>query len=111
MTTKRAKSGINSRDWDLVCSKEASKDFQAGDLIESNKRKLVLVVSSNRADYGLLEPLMKQLISEKEINFGLIVTGSHLLKSLGLPSMILTRKFKEKHLQKSKYLNLLLKQQ
>ena len=34
MTTKRAKSGINSRDWDLVCSKEASKDFQAGDLIE-----------------------------------------------------------------------------
>ena len=34
MTTKRSKSGINSRDWDLVCSKEASKDFQAGDLIE-----------------------------------------------------------------------------
>ena len=47
---------------------------------------------------------MKQLISEKEINFGLIVTGSHLLKSLGLPSMILTRKFKEKALAKIKVL-------
>ena len=34
MTTKRSKSGINSRDWDLVCSKEAIKDFQVGDLIE-----------------------------------------------------------------------------
>ena len=72
--------------------------------MKSNKRKLVLVVSSNRADYGLLEPLMKQLISEKEINFGLIVTGSHLLKKFGFTFNDIDPKIQRKALAKIKVL-------
>lgn len=34
LTTKRSNSGINSRNWDMVCSKKATKDFQEGDVIE-----------------------------------------------------------------------------
>lgn len=34
LITKRSRSGIKARDWDLVCSKEAGKDFKKGDLIE-----------------------------------------------------------------------------
>ena len=72
--------------------------------MKSNKRKFVLVVSSNRADYGLLEPLMKQLISEKEINFGLIVTGSHLLKKFGFTFNDINPKIQRKALAKIKVL-------
>ena len=72
--------------------------------MKSNKRKFVLVVSSNRADYGLLEPLMKQLISEKEINFGLIVTGSHLLKKYGFTFNDINPKIQRKALAKIKVL-------
>ena len=69
-----------------------------------NKRKSVLVVSSNRADYSLLEPLMHQLISEKEINFGLIVTGSHLLKTFGYTFNDIHPKIRKKTISKIKVL-------
>ena len=72
--------------------------------MRSNKRKLVLVVSSNRADYGLLEPLMNQLISEKDLNFGLVVTGSHLLKKFGYTFNDITPKIQRKAVAKIKVL-------
>ena len=62
------------------------------------------MVSSNRADYGLLEPLMNKLISEKEINFGLIVTGSHLLKKFGYTFNDITPKIRRKAVAKIKVL-------
>tara|TARA_B100000886_G_scaffold23946_1_gene15266 strand:+ start:7283 stop:8446 length:1164 start_codon:yes stop_codon:yes gene_type:complete len=72
--------------------------------LKLNKRKSVIVVSSNRADYSLLEPLMHQLISEKEINFGLIVTGSHLLKTFGYTFNDIHPKIRKKTISKIKVL-------
>lgn len=43
----------------------------------------IAFITTNRADYYLLEPIIVQLKSEKEISTELIVTGSHLLKGFG----------------------------
>ncbi len=40
--------------------------------------KSVAVITSTRADYGLLRPVLKQLFKRSEIKVDLIVTGSHL---------------------------------
>jgi UDP-hydrolysing UDP-N-acetyl-D-glucosamine 2-epimerase len=47
-----------------------------------NKRK-ICVVTSNRADYTKLVPVMKSLIKNPNIELSLVVTGSHLLKNYG----------------------------
>ena len=47
------------------------------------KNRKVCVVSSSRADYNHLYPLMIALKSEKMIDFKLVVTGMHLLKEYG----------------------------
>ena len=41
----------------------------------------VLVVTSTRADFGILSNLTKLLEKDKSINMSLVVTGSHLIKS------------------------------
>ena len=41
----------------------------------------IAIVTGSRADWGLLEPLVKQL--EEEFDIGLIVTGSHLSNQFG----------------------------
>ena len=69
-----------------------------------SEKKLVLVISSNRSDYGLLEPLMNKFISEKEINFGLVVTGSHLLKKFGYTFNDIPSKIRKKSVAKIKVL-------
>ena len=45
--------------------------------------KKIFVITSNRADYGLMSNLIFLLKKEKTINFKLIVTGSHLEKKYG----------------------------
>ena len=45
--------------------------------------KKIFVVTSNRADYGLMSNLIYLLKKEKTINLKLIVTGSHLEKKYG----------------------------
>jgi len=45
--------------------------------------KKIFVVTSNRADYGLMSNLIFLLKKEKTINLKLIVTGSHLEKKYG----------------------------
>lgn len=46
--------------------------------------KKVCVVSSTRADYGLLYPLIKRLSEDKDITLQLVVTGTHLKEEFGL---------------------------
>ena len=45
--------------------------------------KKIFVVTSNRADYGLMSNLIYLLKKEKTISLKLIVTGSHLEKKYG----------------------------
>ena len=45
--------------------------------------KKIFVITSNRADYGLMSNLIYLLKKEKTINLKLIVTGSHLEKKYG----------------------------
>lgn len=44
--------------------------------------KKILIVTGSRAEYGLLKPLIKELI-KKELDLGLLVTGTHLEKKFG----------------------------
>lgn len=46
-------------------------------------KKKILVISSSRADYDLLEPVISKLKSYKKINCKLLVTGSHYDKNFG----------------------------
>ena len=46
-------------------------------------RKKILVVTSSRADYGLLKPLLEEINLSKKLQLQLIVTGSHLSKIHG----------------------------
>ena len=49
--------------------------------------KKIFVITSNRADYGLMSNLIFLLKKEKTINLKLIVTGSHLEKNMGIQLM------------------------
>jgi GDP/UDP-N,N'-diacetylbacillosamine 2-epimerase (hydrolysing) len=43
----------------------------------------IAVVTSTRADYGILYPLLKQIEQDKKLKLELIVTGAHLVESQG----------------------------
>ena len=45
--------------------------------------KKLTVFSGNRAEYGLLSPILKELQKNKNIKLYLIVSGSHLDKNFG----------------------------
>jgi GDP/UDP-N,N'-diacetylbacillosamine 2-epimerase (hydrolysing) len=45
--------------------------------------KKILLFSAARSDFGILSGLLKKLSSNKMINLGLIISGSHLDKSFG----------------------------
>ena len=43
----------------------------------------ICVVTSTRAEYGLLSPLLKQIDLDENLSLQLVVTGTHLLKKFG----------------------------
>ena len=43
----------------------------------------ICVVTSSRADYGLLKPLIKRLKDEADVNLSVVVTGMHLCPEFG----------------------------
>lgn len=43
----------------------------------------ICVVTSTRAEYGLLSPLLKQIDLDENLSLQLVVTGTHLLKEFG----------------------------
>ena len=45
--------------------------------------KKISIISSSRADYGILKNLIVKLNKEKKFNLDFIVTGSHLEKKYG----------------------------
>ena len=47
-------------------------------------RRKVCVVTGTRAEYGLLKPVMTLLKSDPEVQFQLVVTGSHLSPKHGM---------------------------
>jgi|TARA_B100001750_G_scaffold246702_1_gene269892 GDP/UDP-N,N'-diacetylbacillosamine 2-epimerase (hydrolysing) len=48
------------------------------------KKKVVTVLTTSRADYGIMKDLIRTLDQDQSIKLNLIVTGSHLLKDMGL---------------------------
>jgi len=48
-----------------------------------NKKRKLLLVTGNRAEYGIQSNLIKRLSEDKSLNFRLVVTGAHLEKKLG----------------------------
>ena len=58
-------------------------------------------ISTSRADFGILLPLISCLDKSKDVNHKLIVTGSHFLKKYGLT----VEEVKEKNIKKIKYIN------
>lgn len=46
--------------------------------------KKIAVVTSNRAEYGILSPLIKKIEEDSELNLWLIVTGAHLSEKYGM---------------------------
>lgn len=47
------------------------------------KKRLVLVVTGTRAEFGYLRPLLKEIQKSRTLEFRLLVTGIHTLKHLG----------------------------
>ena len=45
--------------------------------------KKIIVVTTSRADYGLLHPVIDRLIKDKKIELKVLITGSHLSKKYG----------------------------
>ncbi len=48
------------------------------------KKKVVTILTTSRADYGIMKDLIRTLDQDRSIKLNLIVTGSHLLKDMGL---------------------------
>ena len=46
-------------------------------------KKNIAVVTSNRAEYGILTPLLHRIEGDEDLNLSLIVTGGHLLEKYG----------------------------
>ena len=66
----------------------------------------VLVVTSTRADFGILSNLTKLLEKDKSIDMSLVVTGSHLIKSKNSSfTEIKRQKFKSKKILKIQFKN------
>ena len=47
------------------------------------KRK-ICVVTGTRAEFGLLEPVMREIKNDKKLNLAIAITGMHLMKEHGL---------------------------
>ena len=57
------------------------------------KRK-ISIITTNRADYGLLTPLIKQIQKDDNLKLQLIVTGSHLIDKFGSTYKQIQKEFK-----------------
>lgn len=51
--------------------------------MNSNKKLKICAITTTRADYGIMRPLLLKLDKEDWVNLKLAVTGTHLLKSFG----------------------------
>ena len=47
-------------------------------------KRNIVVTTGTRADYGLLRPILNEILSSKNLDLFLIVTGMHLSKKYGL---------------------------
>lgn len=53
-------------------------------MITSNQKKKILVITGTRAEYGILRPIIDEILKSKRLELRLIVTGMHILKKYGL---------------------------
>jgi len=47
-------------------------------------KKKIIAITGTRSDYGPMRPVYRKIIADPDFNFGLIVTGMHLLPEYGL---------------------------
>ena len=50
----------------------------------SNKKIKIALLTERRADYSRFKPLLKKITHDKSLEFKLIVSGIHILKSNGM---------------------------
>lgn len=51
--------------------------------MKKTEMKKVMIVTSTRADYGLLRPVIRRVADSEKLSLCLIVTGTHLLENFG----------------------------
>lgn len=49
--------------------------------------KKICVVTATRAEYGLLRRVINEIYHDKELELCLVVTGTHLMKNMGIQLM------------------------
>ena len=47
------------------------------------KKKTIAIFTGNRAEYGLLYPVIKEIKNHQALNYKLIVSGAHLDENFG----------------------------
>ena len=50
----------------------------------SNKKIKIVLLTERRADYSRFKPLLKKILNDKSLEYKLIVSGMHILKSSGM---------------------------
>jgi GDP/UDP-N,N'-diacetylbacillosamine 2-epimerase (hydrolysing) len=49
-----------------------------------NEKRKIFIVSERRADYSRFKPILREMKKDLELDFDLVITGTHLLKKYGL---------------------------
>jgi GDP/UDP-N,N'-diacetylbacillosamine 2-epimerase (hydrolysing) len=57
-------------------------------------KKNICFITTTRADYGLLKPLIKSVDESKNFNYTLVVSGTHLIESFGNTYLEIEKDFK-----------------
>ena len=74
LVIKRPAVGLSPIHWNKIIKLKAIKKYLKNEKIS----KKICIISSGRADYGLLRNLIKKLSKSKRFKFHLSVTGTHL---------------------------------
>jgi UDP-hydrolysing UDP-N-acetyl-D-glucosamine 2-epimerase len=75
-------SGANSHEW-IGSESDASYGFQVPEQKQVRRRK-ICVVTTSRADFGLLQELMRCIQHDSALRLQVVATGTHLAARLGL---------------------------
>ena len=67
------------------------------------KKRKITVTTGARADYGLLRPILNEILSSKNLDLFLIVTGMHLSKKHGNTIDIIKKEIEHKRIVKKEF--------
>ena len=74
LVIKRPATGLSPVHWNKIIRMKAIKKYSK----MKKYQKKICIITSSRADYGLLRNLIKKLYNSKKIKLHLSITGTHL---------------------------------